>query len=69
MLRLICALALIANDLLFTALNAVFVGGVFYVLFSRFVVGCVVGAALFLAIILVERLRSGRWWWNVGRFA
>lgn len=66
--RLLCALALFANDLLFTVLNAVFCGAVLYLTFERFWTGAAIGTAIFIAVILVERTKSGRWWWNVARF-
>jgi hypothetical protein len=37
--RLLCALVLLANDLLFTALNAVFCGAVLDLTFGRFWTG------------------------------
>lgn len=69
MTRLLCALALAANDLFFTGLNAAFWALVFGLYWGTeaAVIGALTGAAFFAAIILIERTRSGRWWWNVGR--
>jgi hypothetical protein len=64
--RPLLAALLLANDLLVTALNALFCGAVLYLTFDRFWTGAAIGTAVFVGIILFERTKSGRWWWNVG---